>query len=176
MIERYKEFTPLVPASAWVHALAYVNGDVQLGEDVSVFPSAVIRGDCAPVRIGARSNVQDGALLHTTHQSRFNDQKPLTIGSDVTIGHGAILHGCTVGDECLIGMGAIVLDGAVLEKHVLIGAGALVPPGKRLAGGFLYVGSPVKQVRPLTAAELEFFKYSASNYVKIMRASRDSQV
>lgn len=174
MIENYRAFTPLVPASAWVHALAYVNGDVQLGEEVSVFPSAVIRGDCAPVRIGARTNVQDGALLHTTHQSRFNGQKPLTIGSDVTIGHGAILHGCTVGDECLIGMGAIVLDGAVLEKHVLIGAGALVPPGKHLAGGYLYVGSPVRQARPLTAAELEFFTYSAANYVNIMKASRSS--
>lgn len=169
MIESFNGIEPVLGAGAWVHALAFVNGEVRLGKRVGVFPTAVIRGDCAPVVIGDDTNVQDGALLHTTHGSRFFAQQPLTIGARVTIGHGAILHGCTVGNEVLVGMGSTVLDGAVVEDRVLIGAGSLVPPGKRLESGFLYLGRPVQKVRPLTAEEIAFFNYSAENYVRLGR-------
>jgi len=120
------------------------------------------------IQIGARTSVQDNAVLHITHASDFNkDGWPLTIGEDVTIGHSACLHGCTIGNRVLVGIGATVLDGAVVEDDVVIGAGTLVPPGKVLASGFVYVGSPCKQARPLKPQERAFFTYSAENYVKL---------
>ncbi|MDO4435698.1 MAG: gamma carbonic anhydrase family protein [Cardiobacteriaceae bacterium] len=167
MIRAFGEHQPHIAQSAWVHELAFVNGKVTLGERVSVFPSAVIRGDLAAIVVGDDSNIQDGAVLHTTHQSAFFSEKPLTIGRYVTVGHGAILHGCTIGDEVLIGMGATVLDGAVVENQVLLAAGSLVTPNKRLTSGYLYAGSPARQVRPLTDEEKRFFQYSAQNYAKL---------
>lgn len=167
MIKPFAGHHPEIAQSTWVAELAFVNGKVKLGENVSVFPSAVIRGDLAKITIGDFSNVQDGAVLHTTHGSAFFSEKPLTIGRFVTIGHGAILHGCTIGDEVLIGMGATVLDGAVIENQVLIAAGSLVTPNKRLESGYLYAGSPARQVRPLTDDEKRFFKYSAENYANL---------
>lgn len=144
-----------------------VIGNVELADDVSVWPLVAIRGDVNAVRIGARSNIQDGSILHVTHQSAHNPEGfPLLIGENVTIGHKAMLHGCTIGNRVLVGMGSILLDGAIIEDDVMIGAGSLVTPGKRLASGYLYLGSPARQVRPLTPEELEGLIYSANNYVR----------
>lgn len=167
-IRSYQGMRPQLGARAFVDASAVVIGDVVLGEDASVWPMAVVRGDMHHIRIGARSSVQDGSVLHITHAGPFNpDGYPLLIGDEVTIGHNVTLHGCTLGNRILVGMGSIVMDGAVVEDEVVIGAGSLVPPGKRLQSGYLYVGSPVKQARPLSDKELAFFAYSATNYVKL---------
>nr|WP_256737515.1 gamma carbonic anhydrase family protein [Pseudomonas sp. dw_358] len=153
---------------AFVDRSAVVIGDVEIGADSSVWPMAVIRGDMHRIRIGARTSVQDASVLHITHAGPFHPEGfPLLIGDDVTIGHKVMLHGCTLGSRILVGMGSTVMDGAVVEDEVIIGAGSLVPPGKRLSSGFLYVGSPVKQARPLTDKERNFFTYTAGNYVKL---------
>jgi len=150
-----------------VDATSVVIGDVRVADDVGIWPLVAIRGDVNYVQIGARSNIQDGSVLHVTHKSSYNPEgNPLIIGEDVTVGHKVMLHGCTVGNRVLVGMGSILLDGVVVEDDVMIGAGSLVPQNKRLASGFLYLGSPVKQIRPLTEAEIEGLKYSANNYVK----------
>ncbi|MEM9354012.1 MAG: gamma carbonic anhydrase family protein [Planctomycetota bacterium] len=167
-IRTYRGVTPTLGERVYVDPTAVVLGDVVLGDDVSVWPGAVIRGDMHRIRVGARSNVQDNAVLHITHAGQFNpDGFPLTIGEDVVIGHSAVVHGCTVGDRVLIGIGAIVNDGAVVEDEVLVGAGTLVPPGKRLASGYVYVGNPCKQARLVTDREREFFRYSPGNYVRL---------
>ncbi|PTD96364.1 gamma carbonic anhydrase family protein [Pseudothauera lacus] len=167
-IRKYQQHLPQLGERVFVDASAVVIGDVELGEDSSVWPMTVIRGDMHRIRIGARTSVQDGSVLHVTHAGPFNpDGFPLIIGDEVTIGHKVTLHGCTLGNRILVGMGSIVMDGAVVEDEVIIGAGSLVPPGKRLESGYLYVGSPVKQARPLTDKERNFFSYTAGNYVKI---------
>ncbi|QKZ02307.1 gamma carbonic anhydrase family protein [Pseudomonas eucalypticola] len=167
-IRTFQQHTPVVGERAFVDRSAVVIGDVEIGQDSSVWPMTVIRGDMHRIRIGARTSVQDASVLHITHAGPFNPEGfPLIIGDDVTIGHKVMLHGCTVGSRILIGMGSTVMDGAVVEDEVIIGAGSLVPPGKRLESGFLYVGSPVKQARPLTDKERSFFTYTAANYVKL---------
>lgn len=167
-LRSYRHHRPVLGKDVYVDPAAVVIGNVTLGDDCSVWPCAVVRGDMHHIRIGARTSIQDNAVLHITHASDFNPGGwPLTIGDDVTIGHGACLHGCTIGSRVLIGIGATVLDGAVVEDEVVIGAGTLVPPGKLLASGFLYVGSPCKQARPLKDSERRFFQYSAQNYVKL---------
>ena len=167
-IRPFQLHTPALGERAFVDRSAVVIGDVEIGADSSVWPLTVIRGDMHRIRIGARTSVQDGCVLHITHAGPFNpDGFPLLIGDDVTIAHKVMLHGCTVGSRVLIGMGSIVMDGAVIEDDVIVGAGSLVPPGKRLDSGFLYVGSPVRPVRALTDKEKAFFTYSAGNYVKL---------
>ncbi len=167
-IRSYRNLSPKLGERAFVDASAVVIGDVELGEDSSVWPLVVIRGDMHRIRIGARTSVQDGSVLHITHAGPFNpDGFPLVIGDEVTIGHKVTLHGCTLGSRILVGMGSIVMDGAVVEDEVIIGAGSLVPPGKVLQSGFLYIGSPARQVRPLTDKERGFFGYTAGNYVKL---------
>ena len=167
-IRTYQGMTPQLGERVFVDESAVVIGDVQLGADSSVWPLTVIRGDMHRIRIGARTSVQDGSVLHITHAGPFNpDGYPLIIGDEVTIGHKVTLHGCSLGNRILVGMGSIVMDGAVVEDEVVIGAGSLVPPGKVLYSGFLYVGSPVKQARALTDKERAFFSYSAANYVKL---------
>lgn len=167
-IRKYQNHIPALAERAFVDHSAVVIGNVEIGADSSIWPLTVIRGDMHRIRIGARTSVQDACVLHITHAGPFNpDGFPLLIGDEVTIAHKVMLHGCTVGNRILIGMGSIVMDGAVVEDEVIIGAGSLVPPGKRLESGFLYVGSPVKQVRALTDKERAFFSYSASNYVKL---------
>jgi carbonic anhydrase/acetyltransferase-like protein (isoleucine patch superfamily) len=167
-IRTYQGIAPQLGARAFVDSSAVVIGDVVLGEDASVWPMAVVRGDMHRIRIGNRTSVQDGSVLHITHAGPFNpDGYPLLIGDEVTIGHNVTLHGCTLGSRILVGMGSIVMDGAVVEDEVVIGAGSLVPPGKVLQSGYLYVGSPVKQARALTDKERAFFAYSAANYVKL---------
>ena len=167
-IRPFQQHTPALGERAFVDRSAVVIGDVEIGADSSVWPLTVIRGDMHRIRIGARTSVQDGCVLHITHAGPFNpDGFPLLIGDDVTLAHKVMLHGCTVGSRVLIGMGSIVMDGAVIEDDVIVGAGSLVPPGKRLDSGFLYVGSPVRPVRALTDKEKAFFTYSAGNYVKL---------
>jgi carbonic anhydrase/acetyltransferase-like protein (isoleucine patch superfamily) len=167
-IRTYQGISPQLGERVFVDVSSVVIGDVHLGDDSSVWPLVTIRGDMHRIRIGARTSVQDGSVLHITHAGPFNpDGYPLEIGDDVTIGHKALLHGCKVGSRVLIGMGSTVMDGAVIEDDVVLGAGSLVPPGKRLESGYLYVGSPVKQARPLTDKEKAFFTYSAANYVKL---------
>ncbi|WP_269531047.1 gamma carbonic anhydrase family protein [Chitinimonas sp. BJYL2] len=174
-LRAFKGVSPTVPASAYVDDSAVVVGDVVLGDNVSIWPGAVIRGDVNHVRIGTDSNIQDLACLHVTHKRPEDPEgAPLIIGERVTIGHQVTLHGCTIGDECLIGIGTIVLDRAVIEPRVMVGAGSLVPPGKVLKSGYLYVGRPAKEVRALTEGELEHFAYSARHYIKLMRAHQES--
>lgn len=164
----HKGISPSLGERVYVDPAATVIGNVTLGDDVSVWPGAVIRGDMHSIRIGNRSNVQDNAVLHITHASDFNPGGfPLTIGDDVIIGHGAILHGCTVNNYVLVGNGAIVNDGVVVEEEVIIGSGCVVPPGKTLEGGYLYVGAPARQARALSDKEKQFFRYSPTNYVKL---------
>jgi carbonic anhydrase/acetyltransferase-like protein (isoleucine patch superfamily) len=168
VIRTFAGITPRIAPQAFVDASAVVIGDVDIGEDSSVWPLTVIRGDMHHIRIGKRTSVQDGSVLHITHAGPYNSGGfPLIVGDEVTIGHKVILHGCTLGNRILVGMGSTVMDGAVVEDEVIIGAGSLVPPGKVLNSGFLYVGSPVKQVRPLTEKERSFFAYTAGNYVKL---------
>lgn len=167
-IRTYQGMTPQLGERVFVDESAVVIGDVQLGADSSVWPLTVIRGDMHRIRIGARTSVQDGSVLHITHAGPFNpDGYPLIIGDEVTIGHKVTLHGCTLGNRILVGMGSIVMDGAVVEDEVIIGAGSLVPPGKVLKSGYLYVGSPVKQTRALTDKERAYFSYSAGNYAAL---------
>lgn len=168
-VRAFNGITPKLGKGVFIDSSAVVIGDVVLGDDVSVWPCAVIRGDMHYIRVGSRTSVQDSVVLHITHASEnFNPGGfPLNIGEDVTIGHAAVLHGCTVGNRVLIGIGAIVNDGAVIEDDVILGAGALVPPGKRLKSGYVYVGNPVKQLRPLSEAERNFLPYSPQNYIEL---------
>lgn len=166
-IRPYLHYLPKIGQRVMIDPSSVVIGNVELADDVSVWPLVAIRGDVNAVRIGARSNIQDGSILHVTHQSAHNPEGfPLLIGENVTVGHKAMLHGCTIGNRVLVGMGSILLDGAIIEDDVMIGAGSLVAPGKRLASGYLYLGSPARQVRPLTPEELEGLIYSANNYVR----------
>lgn len=167
-VRNYKNISPQISSSAYVDESAVIIGDVVIGEDSSVWPMAVARGDVNHIRIGNRTSIQDGSVLHVTHpHAAVPDGHPLLIGNEVTVGHNVTLHGCTIRDRCLIGMGSTVLDGAVIEEGVLLGAGSLVPPGKTLEGGYLWIGSPVKRARPLTEAERDWLGYSAAHYVRL---------
>lgn len=169
-IHPYLNTQPVLAPSCYIDAMSVVIGDVELAENVSVWPFACIRGDVNHIRIGKNSNVQDHAMLHVSHKKADKPEgSPLIIGEDVTIGHHVTLHGCTIGNRVLIGINTVVLDDVIIEDDVMIGAGSLVPPGKRLESGYLYVGSPVKQVRALTEKERNFLPYSAQNYVKVSR-------
>ena len=167
-IRTYLHHVPAIADGVFVDESAVVLGRVTLGKDVSVWPHTAIRGDVHDISVGARTNIQDGSVLHTTSPDSFPPHGfPLVIGEEVTIGHRVILHGCTIGDRVLIGMGSIVMDGVVVEADVIVGGGSVVTPGKVLASGGLYVGSPAKRVRDLRSEELEFLRYSAAHYVKL---------
>lgn len=167
-IRPFDGITPTVAESCFVDSTAVVIGDVTLAENSSVWPCAVIRGDVNSIKIGEGSNIQDFAMLHVTHKRPVDPLgAPLVIGKHVTIGHHVTLHGCTIGDEVLIGIGTIVLDRVVIESQVLVGAGSLVPPNKRLESGYLYLGNPVKKARALTDEEKAYFKYSAEHYMRL---------
>ncbi|MCK8515152.1 gamma carbonic anhydrase family protein [Methylonatrum kenyense] len=168
MLRAFEGISPTLKAGAWVDQAALVIGDVVLGSEVSVWPMTVIRGDVNYIRIGARTNVQDGTIVHVAHAGGMNPEGfPTLVGEDVTIGHNAVIHACTIGDRCLIGMSATVMDGAVLEDEVIVGAGSMVPPGKHLRAGHLYIGSPAREKRPLTEDEKVFLRYSAAHYVEL---------
>ena len=167
-IRPYLDIAPQIDDSCYVDDMSVVIGDVVLAENVSVWPFAVIRGDVNHIRIGKNSNVQDHAMLHVSHKKADKPEgSPLIIGEDVTIGHHVTLHGCSIGNRVLVGINTIVLDDVIIEDDVMIGAGSLVPPRKRLESGYLYVGSPVQKIRPLTDKEKEFLPYSARHYVKV---------
>lgn len=168
-IRNYLDKRPQIGARVYVDLAACVIGDVVLGDDVSVWPFTVIRGDVNFVRIGARTNVQDGTVIHVSHDGPHARRGGFAtvIGSDCTIGHKAIIHACQIADACLVGMGAVVLDGAVIEQHGFLGAGALLPPGKRVGAGEMWLGSPAKFARKLSDAEIEALFYSAGHYVKL---------
>jgi carbonic anhydrase/acetyltransferase-like protein (isoleucine patch superfamily) len=168
MLRSYKGITPSLHESAYIDESAVLVGDIIIGKDSSVWPLVAARGDVNHIKIGDRTNVQDGSVLHLTRATLNNpDGYPLIIGDDVTVGHKVMLHGCRLGNRILVGMGAIVMDNVTVEDDVIIGGGALVPPNKTLKSGFLYVGSPVKQARPLNPDELAFLKVSAQNYVQL---------
>lgn len=169
-IRHFKDSYPIIADDVYIDPTAVVIGEVSIGAQSSIWPMAVLRGDINYIKIGARTSIQDGAVLHVTHASVYNPQGfPLVIGDNVTVGHQAVLHGCTIGNRCLIGIGAKVLDGATLADEVLLGAGSLVPPGKHLEGGYLWLGAPARKIRPLTEQEREFFSYSAAHYAKLQQ-------
>ena len=165
MIHPYLGVLPTIDPSVFLAGGSQVIGNVTIGKDSGIWFNAVVRGDVNVVTIGERTNIQDGCILHVDHK-----QYPLTVGSDVTVGHGAILHACTISDECLIGMGAIVLDGAVVGKNSLVAAGSLVKMRDVIPEGVLVVGSPAKVVRALTAGEVATIRQSALNYIAYARA------
>lgn len=166
MSRTYKDLFPQIHSSVWIDPGATIIGDVVIGADSSVWPASVIRGDVNSIRIGKRTSIQDGSVIHVSHRSQWNpDGYATDIGDEVTVGHKVVLHGCAVEDLCLIGTGSIILDGAIIRKHTLVGAGSLVPPGKELEGGYLWLGSPVRKIRELTEQEIEHFSYSAAHYV-----------
>jgi carbonic anhydrase/acetyltransferase-like protein (isoleucine patch superfamily) len=167
-VRPYRGELPVIGARVYIDPAAVVIGRVTLGDDVSVWPTAVVRGDVHRIEIGARCSIQDGSVLHVTHDGPYAPGgRELLIGADVTVGHRVVLHACTIGNACLIGMGSIILDNAQLEELVMIGAGSIVPPGKRLESRGLYFGAPVRRARDLTAREIEFLTYSAAHYVKV---------
>lgn len=167
-IRAFEHHHPQLGDKVFVDPSALVLGQVTIGNNSSIWPMATVRGDVHSISIGARTSIQDGSVLHVTHAGPYDpDGHDLVIGSDVTVGHKAMIHGCTIEDKCLIGMGAVVMDNAIIHSHVILGANSLVPPGRELEGGFLWVGSPARKIRALTEEEISFFEYSASNYVKL---------
>jgi carbonic anhydrase/acetyltransferase-like protein (isoleucine patch superfamily) len=169
MLVAYAGRQPRIDPSAYVQASAQIIGDVEIGAYSSVWFNVVIRGDVHPIRIGARTNIQDNSTVHVT-----GGRWPTIIGDDVTVGHAVVLHGCRIADRCLIGIGAIVLDGAEIEADCLIAAGSLVTPGTHVPSGHLAKGSPAKVARPLRPDELAHLRQSAANYVEHAAAYRQS--
>jgi carbonic anhydrase/acetyltransferase-like protein (isoleucine patch superfamily) len=159
MLETYRTFTPVVPATAWVHPSAVVSGDVELSDGVSIWPTAVLRGDQGPIRIGPRSNIQDGSVVHNT-----GGLSTTRVGARVTVGHRVILHGCVVEDDVLIGMGAIVMDNAHVGTGSIVGAGALVTAGTVIPPGSLVLGSPARVARAVHAKQTEWIAHSWTTY------------
>ncbi|MES9987525.1 MAG: gamma carbonic anhydrase family protein [Candidatus Thiodiazotropha endolucinida] len=173
-LRRFETNYPDIAEDAYVDEHAIVIGDVTIASQSSVWPMCVIRGDVHRISIGARSNIQDGSILHVSHDSFYQPGgSPLIIGEGVTVGHKVLLHGCEVEDNCFIGMGSIILDGAVIESLTMLGAGSLVPQGKRLEGGYLWLGQPARRVRPLSDREKEIMLYNAEHYVKLAQRHRD---
>jgi carbonic anhydrase/acetyltransferase-like protein (isoleucine patch superfamily) len=168
-IRSFQGIAPTLGQRVYVDPAATVIGDVVLGDDVSIWPGTVLRGDVNYIRVGARTNIQDGSIIHVTHDGPYGQPGGFAtvIGEDVTIGHGAIVHACVIEDACLIGMGSTVLDGAVVRKNGFVGAGAVVPPGKTVGSGELWLGNPARCVRMLSAKEIEQLYYSAQHYLRL---------
>ena len=167
-IRNFEDKKPDIATTTFVDETALVLGDVKIGEHCSIWPLTVVRGDVNAIQIGNNTNIQDNSVLHVTHDGPYNPGGyDLKVGNNVTVGHRVILHGCHIGDSCLIGMGATIMDGVVVESHTLIGAGSLVTPNKHLESGYLWMGSPIRKVRKLSDEELESIEYSAANYVKL---------
>jgi carbonic anhydrase/acetyltransferase-like protein (isoleucine patch superfamily) len=160
MIRSFRGIKPRIAASAYVDPGAHVIGDVEIGERASIWPAVVLRGDIEPIRVGAETNIQDGTVIHTDHGY------PTIIGDRVSVGHAAVLHGCTVEEDSLIGMGALVLTGARIGRGAVVAAGALVPEGMEVAPDTLVMGAPAKPRRPVTAEEKERFQKGVGHYVE----------
>ena len=170
MTRPFEGIQPRVANGVFIDETAVVIGDVEIGADSSVWPMSVIRGDVNTIRIGERTNIQDGSILHVSHDGPYKPGgSPLVIGNDVTVGHKVVLHACTVEDCCLIGMGSVVLDDAIIESGSLLGAGSLVNPGKRIESGYLWLGQPARRVRALSEKEKAYLNYSAEHYVRLQR-------
>ena len=162
------QLQPQLGARVFISPQAHVSGAVTLADDVSIWPMAVLRGDVNQISIGARTNIQDNSVLHVTHEGPDTPEGgPLSLAEDITVGHGAILHACTIGPRCLIGMGAIVMDRVVLEADVMVAAGAVVTPGTRVTSGTLWKGNPARLARELSEREILMLKYSAEHYVRL---------
>ncbi|MBL4855834.1 MULTISPECIES: gamma carbonic anhydrase family protein [Idiomarina] len=167
-IRSYCEYEPVIGERVYLDPSSVIVGNITIGDDSSVWPMVAARGDVNRITIGKRSNIQDGTVLHVTRKSKANpDGHPLVIGDEVTVGHHCMLHGCKLGNRILVGMSAVIMDDVVIEDDVIIGAGSLVPPGKRLESGYLYVGSPVEKKRRLNSGETSFLSQSAQNYVDL---------
>ena len=167
-IRTFKDKQPQIHSSTFIDDTALVLGDVHIGENSSIWPMTVVRGDVNTIQIGAFTNIQDNSVLHVTHDGPYNPGGyDLKIGNNVTVGHRVILHGCHIGDSCLIGMGATIMDGVIIEPNNLIGAGSLITPNKQLESGYLWMGSPARKIRKLTNEEIESIEYSATNYSKL---------
>ncbi|MCU7842407.1 MAG: gamma carbonic anhydrase family protein [Candidatus Thiodiazotropha sp. (ex Monitilora ramsayi)] len=167
-IRRFESHTPNIAQDAWVDETAVIIGDVSIASQASIWPMCVLRGDVHHIKIGERSNIQDGSILHVSHDSHYlPGGRPLTIGDGVTVGHRVMLHGCEIADGCFIGMGSTILDGAVLEPETMLGAGSLVPQGRTLEGGYLWLGRPARRVRALNEKEVEVIHYTANHYVRL---------
>jgi carbonic anhydrase/acetyltransferase-like protein (isoleucine patch superfamily) len=167
-VRPYRGRLPRLGENVYIDSAAVLIGDVELGDDASLWPCVVVRGDVNHIRIGARTNIQDGAVLHVTHDGPYTPGgAPLLIGDDVTVGHGAILHACTIENACLIGMHATVLDNVHVHRHAMIGAGAVVSPGKVVGEGELWLGNPARLVRKLSEQQIEQLYYSAQHYVRL---------
>ncbi|MBU3020181.1 gamma carbonic anhydrase family protein [Aestuariibacter sp. A3R04] len=165
-IRAYHKHSPSIGPRCYIDSSSVLVGQISLAEDVSIWPLVAARGDVNSIAIGARTNIQDGTVLHVSRKSPQHPKGfPLIIGDDVTVGHKCMLHGCILGNRILVGMGAIIMDGAIVEDDVFIGAGTLVPPNKVLRSGYLYVGNPMTEKRPITDNERQFLKQSAENYV-----------
>ena len=168
MIRSFNNIEPKIDKTAYVDEQSTVIGNVTIGKDSAIWPQVVVRGDINSIKIGDRTNIQDGSILHVTHASEFCPSGyALSIGNDVTVGHSAVIHACTIKDTVLIGMGSIILDGATINSECMLAAGSLVGPGKELESGYLYVGSTAKKLRELSDRELDFLLYSAKGYVDL---------
>jgi carbonic anhydrase/acetyltransferase-like protein (isoleucine patch superfamily) len=167
-LSNYLNTSPILGDRIYLHPSCQVIGDVKIGDDSSIWCNTVLRGDVNRIVIGRGSNVQDLTMGHVSHKTAAKPEgSPLIIGDYVTIGHSVILHGCSIGNECLIGMGSIILDDVVIPDHVMVGAGSLVAQGKTLESGMLYLGRPAKAVRALTQDEIKYLKYSAEHYMRV---------
>lgn len=172
-IRPFESKFPQIADSAYIDPMATVLGDVEIGADVSLWPGVVARGDIHFIKIGANTNIQDGSVLHVSHDSEFAPGGfPLVVGQGVTVGHLVLLHGCTIEDNCLIGMNSTVMDGACVQAGAMLGAGSLVAPGKIIEGGYLWHGRPARRVRPLTDQEQRYLVYSAEHYVRLKNRHR----
>lgn len=173
-IRAFQGKNPCIADDVWVDPTAVIIGDVEIGSGSSIWPLVVVRGDIHHIKIGSNTNIQDGSVVHVTHDSHFNPGGfPTILGDNITVGHKVMLHGCTIGDSCLIGMSSVVMDGAVIESQVVLGAGSLVPGGKVLESGYLWVGSPVRRVRELNEKERDFLHYSPQNYARLAKKYLD---
>jgi carbonic anhydrase/acetyltransferase-like protein (isoleucine patch superfamily) len=167
-LKPYQNIHPEVDNTTYIDPSAVIIGAVQIDQDCSIWPQVVIRGDVNQIRIGYGCSIQDGSVLHVTHRGPYNPEGfSLTLGKRVTVGHRVILHGCRIGNRVLVGMGSTIMDGATIEDDVILGANSLIPPGKRLPGGYLYIGSPARQQRRLTLDETKSLVYMADYYIKL---------
>ncbi|MCG7898175.1 MAG: gamma carbonic anhydrase family protein [Candidatus Thiodiazotropha weberae] len=167
-IRPFESHQPQIADDAWIDETAVVIGNVNIASQASIWPMSVVRGDVHKIEIGARTNIQDGSIMHVSHDSYYlPGGRTLVIGEGVTVGHRVLLHGCEIADDCFIGMGSTILDGAVLQRGVMLGAGSLVPQGRTLEGGYLWLGRPARRVRVLTEKEREVIAYTAEHYVTL---------